>query len=128
MKQIFGRLRTLGLRQIITVFLATLTFLVIPAFNHSASLQAQAAELRNPGEYNPVTPDTVKRIKEKAEDFSDTSEKAVAETGLENIKQLGEKIPKAIELNARQAGSVYNPNEPNKIEAMERDQQIVESK
>lgn len=128
MKQIFGRLRNLGLRQIITVFLATLTFLVIPAFNHSASLQAQAAELRNPGEYNPVTPDTVKRIKEKAEDFSDTSEKAVAETGLENIKQLGEKIPKAIELNARQAGSVYNPNEPNKMEAMERDQQIVESK
>lgn len=128
MKQIFGRLRTLGLRQIITVFLATLTFLVIPAFNHSASLQAQAAELRNTGEYNPVTPDTVKRIKEKAEDFSDTSEKAVAETGLENIKQLGEKIPKAIELNARQAASVYNPNEPNKMEAMERDQQIVESK
>ncbi len=128
MKQIISRLRSVGLRQIITVFFATLTFLVIPAFSHSASLQAQAAELRNPGEYNPVTPDTVKRIKEKAEDFSDTSEKAVADTGLENIKQLGEKIPKAIELNARQAGSVYNPNEPNKMEAMERDQKIVESK
>ncbi len=128
MKQIISRLRSVGLRQIITVFLATLTFLVIPAFSHSASLQAQAAELRNPGEYNPVTPDTVKRIKEKAEDFSDTSEKAVADTGLENIKQLGEKIPKAIELNARQAASVYNPNEPNKMEAMERDQKIVESK
>jgi hypothetical protein len=128
MKQIISRLRSVGLRQIITVFLATLTFLVIPAFSHSALLQAQAAELRNPGEYNPVTPDTVERIKEKAEDFSDTSEKAVANTGLENIKQLGEKIPKAIELNARQAGSVYNPNEPNKMEAMERDQKIVESK
>jgi len=42
MKQIIRRLRTVGLRQIITI-LATVTFLVIPAFNHSASLQAQAA-------------------------------------------------------------------------------------
>lgn len=129
MKQIIGRLRTVGLRQIITVFLITVTFVVIPAFTHSTLLQAQAAELNTQtGEYNPVTPDTLKRIKEKAEDFSDSSQEAVADTGLENIKQLPESIPKAIDLNVRQAGSAYNPKEPNKKEAMERNQQKVESR
>jgi hypothetical protein len=125
MKQIISWLRNLGLRQIITVVLATLTFLVVPAFNYNASLQAQAETLRNPGEYNPVTPDTVKRIQEKAEDLGDAPGRRIGDTGLENIKQLPESIPKAIELRARQAVSVYNPNEPNSKEALDRDQEKV---
>jgi hypothetical protein len=127
MKQIIGRLRTIGLRRIITVFVATVTFLVVPAFNHSTFPQAQAAELNTQtGEYNPVTSDTVKRIQEKAEDLGDAPGRRIGDTGLENIKQLGEKIPKAIDLNARQAGSAYNPKEQNKKEAMERNQEQVE--
>jgi len=130
MKQIISWLRTVGLRQIITIFLATVTFLVIPAFNHSAVLQAQAATpnmlLADFG--TPVTSDTVKRIKEKAEDLGDRPGKRIGDTGLENIKQLGEKIPKAIELNIRQQGAKYNPNEPNKIEAMEKAQEEVDNK
>lgn len=126
MKQILGRLRTIGLRQIITVFLATVTFLVVPAFNHNTLPQAQAAELNTQtGEYNPVTPDTVKRIQEKAEDLGDAPGRRIGDTGLDNIKKLGENIPKAIDLNARQAGSAYNPMERNKKEAMERNQEQV---
>lgn len=128
MKQIIGRLQTIGLRRIIAVFLATVTFLVVPAFNHSKFPQAQAAELNTQtGEYNPVTPDTVKRIQEKAEDLGDAPGRRIGDTGLENIKQLGEKIPKAIDLNVRQAGSAYNPKEQNKKEAMERNQEQVEN-
>ncbi len=126
MKKMINWLQNVGLRQIITVFLVTLTFLVVPAFSHNASLQAQAAELRNPGEYNPVTPDTVKRIQEKAQDLGDAPGRRIGDTGLENIRQLPESIPKTIELNVRQAGSAYNPNEPNKKEAMDRDQEKVE--
>ena len=127
MKQIISRLRTVGLRQIITVFLAAVTFLVVPAFNHSASVQVQAGELyAQAGEYNPVTPDTVKRIKEKAEDLGDSPERPIGDTGLENIKQLGEKIPKVIDLNIRQQGAKYNPNEPNKKEAFEEAQEKVD--
>lgn len=126
MKKMINWLQNAGLRQIIAVFLATLTFLVFPAFSHNVSLQAQAAELRNPGEYNPVTPDTVKRIQEKAQDLGDAPGRRIGDTGLENIRQLPESIPKTIELNVRQAGSAYNPNEPNKKEAMEADQEKVE--
>lgn len=126
MKQIISRLRTFGLRQIITIFLATVTFLVVPAFNNSPSLQAQAA---NPDIESGATVDskTIKRIQEKAEDLGDSPERPIGDTGLENIKQLGEKIPKTIELNIRQQAAKYNPNEPNKKEALEESQEKVES-
>ena len=126
MKQIISRLRTFGLRQIITIFLATVTFLVVPAFNNSPSLQAQAA---NPDIESGATVDskTIKRIQQKAEDLGDSPERPIGDTGLENIKQLGEKIPKTIELNIRQQAAKYNPNEPNKIEALEESQKKVES-
>ena len=125
MKQIISWLRTFGLRQIITIFLATVTFLVVPAFNHS-SLQAQAA---NPDVESGATVDsnTIKRIQQKAEDLGDSPDRPIGDTGLENIKQLGEKIPKTIDLNIRQQAAKYNPNEPNKKEALEESQKKVES-
>lgn len=126
MKQIISRLRTFGLRQIITIFLATVTFLVVPAFNHSLSLQAQAA---SPDVESGATVDsnTIKRIQQKAEDLGDSPDRPIGDTGLENIKQLGEKIPKTIDLNIRQQAAKYNPNEPNKKEALEESQKKVES-
>lgn len=126
MKQIIRRLRTVGLRQIITIFLATVTFLVVPAFNYSASLQAQAASADVESGAT-VDSDTIKRIQEKAEDLGDSPERPIGDTGLENIKQLGEKIPKVIDLNIRQQGAKYNPNEPNKKEAIDESQKKVES-
>jgi hypothetical protein len=126
MKQIIGRLKTIGLRQIITIFLATMTFLVVPAFNSSTSLQAQAATPTVGSDFKSADPDidagTVRRIQEKAEDLGDRPEKRIGDTGLENIKQLGESIPKTIDLNVRQAGSAYNPKEVNRKEAMDRNQ------
>jgi len=86
--------------------------LVIPAF-HSASLQAQAASADVESGAT-VDRDTIKRIQEKAEDLGDRPDRPIGDTGLENIKQLGEKIPKVIDLNVRQQGAKYNTNEPNK--------------
>ncbi len=127
--KIISRLRAIGLRQIITIFLATMTFLVVPAFSYSASLQAQAATPTVGSDFKSADPDvdagTVRRIQEKAEDLGDRPEKPIGETGLENIKQLGESIPKTIDLRARQAGSAYNPKEPNRKEAMDRNEANV---
>lgn len=127
MKQIINWVQNLRLRQIVTVLVATVTFLVAPAFTYSTSVQAQATQPSSPaGEYNPVTPDTVKRIQEKAEDLGDAPGRRIGDTGLENIKQIPEKIPQVIDLNARQQGAKYNPNEKNKTAAMERAQEKVE--
>lgn len=129
MKQIIARLRTFGLRQIITVFLATITFLLVPVFNHTASLQAQAAsQAVDADPYNPVTGDTLKRIQEKAEDLGDSPDRPIGQTGLKNIKKLGENIPETLDLKARQTGITFDTNEPNKLEAMEKAQQKVENK
>ncbi len=129
MKQIIARLQSFGLRQIITIFLATIIFLVVPAFNHSALIQAQAATPSFDSDpYNPVTGDTLKRIQEKAEDLGDSPERPIGDTGLKNIKKLGENIPETLELKARQAGATFNPNEPDKLGAMEKAQEKVESK
>lgn len=129
MKQIIGRLKTIGLRQIITIFLATMTFLVVPAFNSSTLLQAQAATPTVGSDFKSADPDvdagTVKRIQEKAEDLGDAPGRRIGDTGLENIKQLGESIPKTIDLRARQAGSAYNPKEANRKEAMDRNEANV---
>ena len=129
MKQIIARLQTFGLRQIITIFMATITFLVVPAFNHSALIQAQAATPSFESDpYNPVTGDTLKRIQEKAEDFGDSAERPIGDTGLKNIKKLVENIPETLELKARQTGITFDPNEANKLGAMEKAQEQVESK
>ena len=126
MKQLINRLRKIGLRQVVTVFLAAVTFLLVPAMSQSVTVQVRADTLRNPGEYNPVTPDTVKRIQEKAEDLGDAPGRRIGDTGLENIKQIPEKIPQVIDLNVRQQSAKYNPNEKDKVGALEKAQEKVE--
>lgn len=128
MKQIISQLREFGLRRIITVFLVTVTFLLVPALSQSVAVQAQAAEtLTNPGEYNPVTPDTVKRIQEKAEDLGDAPDRRIGDTGLQNIKELPKKIPEVLNLKARQTAVTFDPNQADKKEAMDEAQAKVES-
>lgn len=122
MQKIFVQLRNLGIRQIITVVLAALTFVLVPAFSYSPSLQVSADTLRNTGEYNPVTPDTVKRIQEKAEDLGDAPGRRIGDTGLENIKQLPKKIPETLDLKARQTAVTFDKNQANKKEAMDQAQ------
>jgi hypothetical protein len=113
-----------GLRRVITVLLVAITFLVAPIFNQSVFSQAQAAPTSV--DENPVTSDTVKRIKEKAEDFGDSAERPIGDTGLKNLKKLGENIPETLELKARQTGVTFNPNEADKKAAMEEAQSKAE--
>ena len=127
MKQIISQLREFGLRRIITVFLVTVTFLLVPALSQSVAVQAAAETLTNPGEYNPVTPDTVKRIQEKAEDLGDAPDRRIGDTGLENIKELPKKIPEVLNLKARQTAVTFDPNQTDKKEAMDEAQAKVES-
>lgn len=118
-------MKNIGLRRVITVLLVAITFFVAPVLNHNTSLQAQAASTTAVDE-NPVTSDTVRRIKEKAEDFGDSAERPIGDTGLKNIKKLGENIPETLELKARQTGVTFNPNEADKKAAMEEAQSKAE--
>ena len=121
MKQVVDKLKNMGLRRIVTLFLATILFVALPAF------QANAIESAT-GEYNPVTPDTVKRIQEKAEDLGDAPGRRIGDTGLENIKTLPKKIPEVLDLKAKQTKVTFDTNEPNKKAAMEEAQAEVENK
>jgi hypothetical protein len=114
-------MKHMGLRRIVTVFLATILFVALPAF------QANAVESAT-GEYNPVTPDTVKRIQEKAEDLGDAPGRRIGDTGLENIKTLPKKIPEVLNLKAKQTKVTFDTNEPNKKAAMDEAQAEVENK
>lgn len=129
--KIISRLRAIGLRQIITIFLATMTFLVVPAFSYSASLQAQAATPTVGSDFKSADPDvdagTVRRIQEKAEDLGDAPDRRIGDTGLENIKELPKKIPEVLNLKARQTAVTFDPNQADKKEAMDEAQAKVES-
>lgn len=87
------------LRQVITVSLALIAILVI-------SFPATADELRQPQQI--ITPDdgsetvdqnTVKKIQRNAEDFGGED---IGDTGLKNIRKLGENIPETADLIRRQ--------------------------
>lgn len=125
MKSMLNRLKKSGLRQIITVLLVAITFLVVPALN-SSTFQAHAAPANSQLDENPVTSDTLKRIQEKAEDFGDSADRPIGDTGLKNIKKLGENIPETLDLKARQTGITFDRSEADKKGAMEEAQRKVE--
>jgi hypothetical protein len=103
-------LKNLGLRQIITVFLVAITFLVVPTFSYNQSLQAQADTLIAKSDYI-VDDATVKRIQDKAEDLGDSPERPIGDTGLKNIRKLGENIPETIKFNAEQKLGIDDPKD-----------------
>ncbi|MCA1994986.1 MAG: hypothetical protein LDL41_23490 [Coleofasciculus sp. S288] len=106
MNRVKSWLKNVGLRQLISVFLVAIAFVVVPAFSYTHSLQAQAGNLNAEANSYTVDSATVKRIQEKAEDLGDRSEKRggrpIGDTGLKNIKNLGENIPETLEMRARQ--------------------------
>lgn len=102
MSQEMSWLQKNAFRKIITVLLVAITFLVVPAFGYSQSLQAQAKPLTVETDSYTVDSDTVKRIQQKAEDLGDSPERPIGDTGLKNIKKLGENVPETIDFNARQ--------------------------
>lgn len=111
MNQKMNWLQKLGLRQIITVFLVAITFIVVPAFGYSQSLQAQADTLIAKGDSYIVDDATVKRIQDKAEDLGDSPERPIGDTGLKNIRKLGENIPETIKFNAEQKLGIDDPKD-----------------
>jgi hypothetical protein len=127
MKQAIDWLHNNVLRRVIAVLLVTFMILIISAFSYSASMQAHAVTSPpQQKESDPATRDMVKRLQQKAEDFGDSPDRPIGQTGLENIKELGKKIPETIDLNIRQKGAIYNPDEPNTMKAMEKAQREVE--
>ncbi len=126
MNRVISWLQNISIRQVITVSLAAIAFLVVPPFSYSATLQAQAAAVVNQAESPPVDSSTVKRIQEKAEDLGDAPGRRIGDTGLENIKQLGKKIPETIDVNIRQTREILAPSESNRKDALDKAQAEAE--
>jgi predicted PurR-regulated permease PerM len=126
MNRVIYWLRNISLRQIATVFMAAMTFLVIPAFSYNVSVQAQAETLIADTDSYKVDSATIKRIQEKAEDLGDSPERPIGDTGLKNIKKLGENVPETIELNARQGFFSGDPDNLDKKTVLDDVQDRVE--
>jgi hypothetical protein len=132
MKQVINRFIAVGLRQIIAIFLVATAFLGIPAFSTSLSSQALAVtsefQTKSPTPSNPsaVSKETVRRVQEKAEDLGDSPENPSGETGLENIRELGENIRETFDLNVRQKGAIYDSDQPSNVKALDRAQRETE--
>jgi hypothetical protein len=113
MNQVISGLKNIGLRQLFTIFLTAIAFLVIPAFSYSAASQAQAGTLIADSDSYTVDRATIKKIQDKAEDLGDSPERRIGDTGLKNIKKLGENIPETVDLNARQG---FFSGDPDKLD------------
>jgi hypothetical protein len=112
-------LRAIAVQSLLTAVLAMALF-VFPVFQTS---QAQAA----PQVMSDRTTDKlVEKIQRDAEDLGDSPDRPIGQTGLKNIKKLGENIKETVDLNVRQKGAIYNPNENNKIEALREAQKETE--
>lgn len=99
MIQAINWLKNITFRQVATILLTAITFFAIPAFSYS---NAQADTLIAGTDSYTVDKATIKRIQDKAEDLGDSPSRPIGDTGLKNIKKLGENIPETIDLNARQ--------------------------
>ena len=126
MNQLTSWARKISLRQIVAVFMAAVALLIIPAFSYNLSAQAQAQTLIADADSYKVDSATIKRIQQKAEDLGDSPERPIGDTGLKNIRKLGENIPETIELNARQGFFSGDPDNLNKKTVLDKAQDKVE--
>jgi predicted PurR-regulated permease PerM len=123
MNRVICWFQSINLRQVITVFLAVIAFLVIPAFSYNTSVQA--GTLIAEADSYTVDSATIKRIQQRAEDLGDRQDRPIGDTGLENIKKLGENIPETLDLNARQGFFSGDPNDLDKKNAVDKVQEGV---
>ena len=123
MNRVISWFQSINLRQVITVFLAVIAFLVIPAFSYNTSVQAGIL-IAEADSYT-VDSATIKRIQQRAEDLGDRQDRPIGDTGLENIKKLGENIPETLDLNARQGFFSGDPNDLDKKNAVDKVQERV---
>jgi len=97
-------------RQVVAIFLVATTFLAIPAFSYGQGVQAQAGTLLAKAGSPILDRDTAERVLESAEDR--VGDQPIGDTGLKNIKQLGENIPQAGDLVVRQRSGIDKPGTP----------------
>ncbi|NJR50530.1 MAG: hypothetical protein HC780_14135 [Leptolyngbyaceae cyanobacterium CSU_1_3] len=120
MKTLTNWLKKLGARSLLTAFFAVLTLLLVPGLQPSS---AQAA----PQLIADRSTDTmVKKVQRDAEDLGDSPDHPIGQTGLKNIRNLGDNIKETVELNARQKSALYNPDVDNKEKALRQAQEKTE--
>ncbi len=78
-------------------------------------MQAQAKPVDVQVDSYTVDSNTVNRIQDEAEDLGDSPERRIGDTGLKNIKNLGENIPETLQMRARQDSRDANKG-PNNLE------------
>jgi hypothetical protein len=126
MNQVISWLKNIGLRQILAVFFVAIIFLVVPGFTSSKAFQSHAWTVLAATAPYKADSTTVKRIQEKAEDLGDSYQRPIGDTGLKNIKKLGENIPETLELNRRQGFFSGEPDNLSKRDALDDVQDQVE--
>lgn len=75
---------------------------------------------------NRVNPATIKKIQREAEDLGDSPDRPIGQTGLKNIRKLGENIPETFDLNVRQKGEIYAPKGSDARETLDAAKNAVE--
>ncbi len=123
MSQIKQWFRTGGFRAIVTLALAVVMVLSVPAFGLGLR-SAQAASLTDQTSSDKAI---IQKIQQDAEDLGDSPDRPIGQTGLKNLKKLGENIKETVDLNVRQKGAIYNPKESDKLEALKEAQAEAES-
>lgn len=114
-------------RRLLAIALSTLMFLVVPAFSQATALMAHAVSPNQTG-IKPMSQDTkntLKRLQDKAEDLGDRAERPIGDTGLKNIKKLGENIPETAALKLEQNKAIRQSSNPS-VKDLDRAQQKVE--
>lgn len=127
MKGLIDSIAPRAVRQIVVGLLMAIALLVLPVVGHSPRLQAQADTPAIEKELGSerVSPETIRRIQQKAEDLGDSPERRIGDTGLENIRELGENIPETFDLNVRQKGAIYS-DEPTTTRNLDKAQRRAE--
>lgn len=127
MNRVMNWLQMIGLRSVMTIAL-TLTLVIAPAFVSGSLVQAQASPRIIQSDAKAADQGVIKKIQQEAEDLGDSPDRPIGQTGLKNIKKLGENIKETTDLNVRQKGAIYNTNEKDKVGALKEAQKETEKR
>lgn len=121
MNRITQWLRNAG-RSIVTLALVVLIALPTSGFysNRQAGQTGTMTNQPSSGQ------DMIQKIQRDAEDLGDSPDRPIGQTGLKNIKKLGENIKETVDLNVKQKAAIYNPKELDKLGALKKAQDEVE--
>jgi hypothetical protein len=110
MKTLLNSIALRTARQVVVSVLLAIALFILPVVGQVHLLQAKAdiPAVQKELESDRVSPKTIERIQQKAEDLGDAPERRIGNTGLDNIRELGENIPETIDLNIRQKKAIYS--------------------